>query len=341
MANEFDNFADIKLSELEHHGIDGQKWGKRNGPPYPLDSEDHSTAEKRAMDGNEKTRKINNLERSAKEFYDMQSKSLSEIKKITADIDRDKSKAGGLSKDVVSEIMYDSVVALIDPTKAVANLVDRAASAGIANIKEKAYLKNREQNCEIDPQTGLYKKNNVGLKLNSEQDCKKTNPAFRNFNSNTSNNCQLCTIAWDLRRRGYDVIAGKDSFGYAFANLKDLYPNAKLNMVSGLNDKGKWNKRSLWNNCETEILQQGNGARGQLAISYTTGGAHSMGYEVKNNKVVYYCPQSGNVYGGTSILSNFTHSKDPLYACTSGITYTRLDNIEPNYSKIKKQGVVI
>ena len=32
---------------LQHHGIKGQKWGKRNGPPYPLDYEDHSAAEKR------------------------------------------------------------------------------------------------------------------------------------------------------------------------------------------------------------------------------------------------------------------------------------------------------
>ena len=32
---------------LEHHGILGQKWGKRNGPPYPLDSEDHSVREKK------------------------------------------------------------------------------------------------------------------------------------------------------------------------------------------------------------------------------------------------------------------------------------------------------
>ena len=24
------------MSELYHHGIKGQKWGKRNGPPYPL-----------------------------------------------------------------------------------------------------------------------------------------------------------------------------------------------------------------------------------------------------------------------------------------------------------------
>lgn len=36
---------------LAHHGIEGQKWGKRNGPPYPLEPEDHSAAEKRANDG--------------------------------------------------------------------------------------------------------------------------------------------------------------------------------------------------------------------------------------------------------------------------------------------------
>jgi len=35
-------------NKLEHFGIKGQKWGKRNGPPYPLDPEDHSAAEKKA-----------------------------------------------------------------------------------------------------------------------------------------------------------------------------------------------------------------------------------------------------------------------------------------------------
>ena len=31
---------------IEHHGIPGQKWGKRNGPPYPLNDSRKSVSEK-------------------------------------------------------------------------------------------------------------------------------------------------------------------------------------------------------------------------------------------------------------------------------------------------------
>lgn len=41
----------ISHSALSHHGILGQKWGKKNGPPYPLDPSDHSAAEKKANNG--------------------------------------------------------------------------------------------------------------------------------------------------------------------------------------------------------------------------------------------------------------------------------------------------
>lgn len=54
----------MKDESLSHHGIEGQKWGVRNGPPYPIQSGDHSAAEKRAMRKNyravKKTKLIRN-----------------------------------------------------------------------------------------------------------------------------------------------------------------------------------------------------------------------------------------------------------------------------------------
>lgn len=45
------NYYGYKFSretDIWHHGILGQKWGKRNGPPYPLAAGKHSAAEKKA-----------------------------------------------------------------------------------------------------------------------------------------------------------------------------------------------------------------------------------------------------------------------------------------------------
>ena len=39
---------ELEQAYLAHHGILGQKWHHRNGPPYPLDAGDHSKSEKEA-----------------------------------------------------------------------------------------------------------------------------------------------------------------------------------------------------------------------------------------------------------------------------------------------------
>lgn len=46
---------------LVHHGIKEQKWGSRNGPPYPLEPSMHSAAEKKAeAKANYRIQKITN-----------------------------------------------------------------------------------------------------------------------------------------------------------------------------------------------------------------------------------------------------------------------------------------
>lgn len=49
--NAHDELIWYPTNELYHNGIKGQKWGERNGPPYPLNPSDRSAAEKKAAGG--------------------------------------------------------------------------------------------------------------------------------------------------------------------------------------------------------------------------------------------------------------------------------------------------
>lgn len=71
-------------NELYHHGILGQRWGKKNGPPYPLDEKKHSTKEKK----------------------EAIKKDLNEIKKSRNDLIKKLKKVKGIHDDIASKLAY-------------------------------------------------------------------------------------------------------------------------------------------------------------------------------------------------------------------------------------------
>lgn len=54
-------------SEIQHHGIKGQKWGVKNGPPYPIDG---NGVEKSSGSGKLKTNQKTNTKISERKFVD-------------------------------------------------------------------------------------------------------------------------------------------------------------------------------------------------------------------------------------------------------------------------------
>ena len=66
-------------NNLSHHGIRGMKWGKRNGPPYPLTQSSKSQAERKASTGKtERSEKKDTETSGKKKISDMSDSELKE-----------------------------------------------------------------------------------------------------------------------------------------------------------------------------------------------------------------------------------------------------------------------
>lgn len=75
----------MNQSYIEHHGIRGQRWGKRNGPPYPLSGGDYSQSEVKAI---RKNRKLGNRIYNKEHFDEVLSKDKTTLSTLSYDKDR-------------------------------------------------------------------------------------------------------------------------------------------------------------------------------------------------------------------------------------------------------------
>lgn len=196
---------------------------------------------------------------------------------------------------------------------------DRATFKNTGKLTEHA--KKDLSSREYDSKLQFFKK---GREYTPDEDLQAINEGMFRRTKGGSNNCGLCTTAYELRRRGYDVRANFSEDGRSVQALADYFKNAKIQDDRSFvgRSRQEWMKH-----VEKEILKQGNGARGNFGGQYPFGGGHSIIYEVVDNKVVFRDGQVGRTYNSTTeAIGRFLPGSSHWF---------RMDDLEINQDNIK------
>lgn len=310
-------------NELWHHGVTGQKWGVRNGPPYPLSRAVSTGKSLRKFSGSEK---LSREERKKQRAEKARKKAEEDYKKKNSEEYSNKSQAAAFIAKVALDAVALNPVGLADD-------IYRGGRALAGSAAAKKYSRERAR-APKDKKTGFALKQKD---LVEKEDLKRVNPSVYNFDSNTKSNCVLCTLTYDMRRRGYDVTAKTAGAGFAANDLKQWYPKAKVNSVVGTAPNNTLAEKAVYRRNVTksgsdalikELLKQPNGARGNINVIWANSfSGHSMAYEVHDGKVRILDGQVNKIY------------EDPwkvLKNTNGAYTYSRLDNVNFNPKTIKR-----
>lgn len=170
----------------------------------------------------------------------------------------------------------------------------------------------------------LYKFKNLprfNTRLSEEQQRQAVNHNAPDYDRQL--NCFECSMAYEMRRRGYNVQANKVHGGLVFETLHafDVKDSFRLDVSSP--DGSKLSSRTLAEECyrrmEDTCLRYGEGARGMVAITYAEpySGGHAMNWVVENGEFKIIDNQSNQASGYETFLY-----------CDSEINVFRLDNAE-------------
>ena len=185
-------------------------------------------------------------------------------------------------------------------------------------------------------------------------------------------NCSFCTATADMRRRGYDVVAGGSREGHLNGRFEYWYKNAVTYDINGedvrqtyddikstneyyetrnetsyqkyklgleksyLNDE-VWTQRQAAGRAISVMLNMGDGASGDFSIDGDTSG-HSMAFEVKGNKAYIFDFQSGKKFDAEEEFFKENGYFTDWDFNTAEMT--RLDNAEPNIRGMLNDGVI-
>ena len=295
---------------LAHYQRPGAHWGERNGPPYPL------SRQKRFSSDGKKLSDETYLRVTTGRYVKKSTTNKPHVKNgkrwlfntIDADYDN-RPRTEAISERSTKDYVNIKKIQIFDHEVRTDKLVkgNPLANAKILGFKVSRVL-NKANN-------GLPVKTRESTK---EEDAKAINPSIGTLTISGNNNCLLCTVAYDMRRRGYNVIARQAApieFLYDInePDLAYMYKNTKLQRGKTLDELTK--KLRKEGNSRGAFLARWNGSRA----------GHCVAYEVEGNKFTIYDAQDGSKYDNPK----------ELFGDAYDFRAIRLDNLEPDYRLIR------
>lgn len=209
--------------ELYHHGIKGQKWGVRNGPPYPLSRADHSKVIKRGL--------VGSTDKQTKDVIDIRRKHRAKAREV-ADSGGAVVSSVGLAVNIAG-----AVTAAFCPPAGLAmwaggaitwKMAPKIANAIAKHMGSEEGMRKRvsKERPEYFKKALNYEKNTKEIKSESEfkelrntisdadayEDLDSINPGY-GVTPRSTNNCAQCSLAYIMRRNGYKVVANNADTG--------------------------------------------------------------------------------------------------------------------------------
>lgn len=150
-------------------------------------------------------------------------------------------------------------------------------------------------------------------------------PKYNEKRDGYTQNCMLCTTAMDLKRKGYDVRAGKSADGYEAKELKKWYKDPDI-------------KKGSYKEVIEELKQLPEGAYGNFMCYWNMGGGHSMFFRIEKGKVAIYDTQVNRKIN--NIDKVFGYYKSMIDKSPNRTYYLRTDNLELNIDYLKEHNLI-
>lgn len=297
---------------LAHHGIQGQKWGVKNGPPYPLSKAKSKQIQSKSKDKSPKTSKNNKITKRYERGVKLTTKALRKLDTTTTGtINPNYLKTAEFRNKEVAAAMNTSYSGFVEGIKSVNTGAIYNTAKDIGAI---------EKNDNLG--ASMYK---MDQKENFQKAASNANPFYGS--EGYVNNCMHCGVATELRSRGYNVTAGYADKGASAFAFEQWFDGAKTKGYSSMEDMRR------------DLLKQGDGASGVMQGYFGDGigsgmGGHTVHWSVEGRSLKIQDGQTGKSFN--SLEEANTH-----YGFnTGGCFATRLDNAKPNWDNMAKRGVV-